>query len=182
MNLTKDDNFKIDSGKLPMQEALRMIEEQGGFLNKAKELSDLTSRLTNSKRHDWRDDIPDSRREFMEQQQARLQEQARKEREQEEREKAILASLQGIESNTAILKEMNYHLQMNTEHQKEIVDLMLESLAIMKSSNEEEAKSKFDKVKEKINSLTGLKDSVETVQWLISTAKSAYIMYLTLSS
>ncbi|MBY0201611.1 hypothetical protein H7U05_30915 [Priestia megaterium] len=179
--MTKDSNPPKPPLNPALQKALRMTEERGGFLNKAKELSDLTSRLTNSKRHDWRDDIADSRREFMEQQQARLQEQARKEREQEEREKAILASLQGIESNTAILKEMNYHLELNNAHQREIIDLMIEALSIMKSDNEKEAESKRDNFIGKVQSLNTLRDSVETAKWLIGLAKSAYVMYQSLS-
>jgi len=123
-------------------------------------------------------DYSQSRQQYLE----RLEEVARKVREQEERDKEKVALLQDIKSNTNILQEMNYHLQMNTEHQKEIVDLMLESLAIMKSSNEEEAKSKLDKVKEKIEFLNTLNDTKETAKWLISMAKSAYIMFLTLSS
>jgi len=179
--LTKDSNPPKPPLNPALQKALRMVEEQGGFMNKIREVNDLTSRLTNSKRHDWRDDIADSRREFMEQQQARIQEEVRKEREHEEREKTKIALLQDIKANTTVLKEMNYHLELNNAYQREIVDLTIEALSIMKSSDEKEAKSKLDMVKEKVDFLNSLKDGEETAKWIIGMAKSAYIMYQTLN-
>ncbi|MEH7166089.1 hypothetical protein V7088_06075 [Priestia megaterium] len=179
--MTKDSNPPKPPLNPALQKALRMVEEQGGFMNKVREVNDLTSRLMQPQYHSWHDDIPDSKKRFAELQQARIQEEVRKEREHEEREKTKIALLQDIKANTTVLKEMNYHLELNNAHQREIIDLMIEALSIMKSDNEKEAKSNRDNFIGKVQSLNTLRDSVETAQWLIGMAKSAYVMYQTLS-
>lgn len=107
-------------------------------------------------------------------------------REKERKEDIEIANkqteyLKDIKENTTILKEMNYHLELNNIYQREIIDLTIEALSIMKSSNQNEAKNKLDMFKEKVDFLNSLKDGAETAKWLIGLAKSAYIMYQSLS-
>lgn len=122
-------------------------------------------------------DYVDPRQQYQERLEAIAEAKDRKEREEREYRESVISELQGIKHNVATLQDINYHLQLNTAQQKEIFDLIVEILAIVKSSNQEEAKGKFEKVTEKIKSLTSLKDSWETVQWLLTMANSAYIAY-----
>lgn len=157
-----------------IKEVFQQNNDVSTVVGKHFKLQDELASMTSSKPK--KVDTIDIRQQYKE----TLQAVARERREDVERQKAMLARLEGIEYNTATLQEINYHLQLNTAQQKEIFDLIVEILAIVKSSNQEEAKGKFEKVKEKINSLTSLKDSVETVQWLLTMANSAYIAYQSL--
>jgi hypothetical protein len=89
----------------------------------------------------------------------------------------IKFSLKNIEHNMATLKDINYHLQLNTAQQKEIFDLIVELLAILKTSNKKEAEGKFQKVKAKIESL---KADYETVIWLFTMLEGARQLYQSL--
>jgi hypothetical protein len=104
-------------------------------------------------------------------------------REKERKEDIEIANKQTeyLKENVTLLKEMNYHLELNNAHQREIIDLMIEALSIMKSDNEKEAESKRDNFIGKVQSLNTLRDSAETAKWLIGLAKSAYVMYQSLS-
>jgi len=158
-----------------IQDILKQHNNVSTVLDRHFKLQDEIANIASNKPK--KVDYVNPRQQYLENLEAIAEEKARKEREEREYRESVISKLQGIEHNTATLQEMNYHLQKNTEHQKEIFDLMVEALSIIKSSNPEEAKGKLEMVKEKINSLTSLKDSVETVQWLITMANSAFIAY-----
>ncbi|WP_338782476.1 hypothetical protein [Metabacillus sp. FJAT-52054] len=103
---------------------------------------------------------------------------AKKIAEEYEYKQSVLSALQGIEKNTAILTEMSMLLKENKDKQEEIFEIMVEILAIMKSSNEEEAKSRFTTVMEKI---TAFKDGSETLISLYGMAQQVYTVYQSLS-
>ncbi|WP_342537946.1 hypothetical protein MKY15_15655 [Sporosarcina sp. FSL K6-1540] len=97
-------------------------------------------------------------------------------RETEYRE-SVVNALQGIEKNTALLTEMTILLQKSNDKQDEMFQLMIEILGIMKSSNEEEAESKFTTVMKKITTFT---ENASTMQSLISMAQTVYNAYQSL--
>ncbi|MDR4946501.1 hypothetical protein [Neobacillus cucumis] len=84
---------------------------------------------------------------------------------------AMLATLKGIEKNTALLTEMTTLLQKSNEKRDETFQLMIEILEIMKSKNPEEANNKFMGIMEKIKTFT---DHASTVQSLIGMATTVY--------
>jgi hypothetical protein len=94
-------------------------------------------------------------------------------RETEYRE-SVVKALQGIEKNTALLTEMTLLLQKSNEKQDEIFQIMIEILAIMKSSSVEEADSKFKSIMKKVNDLN---TSVSTMQSLVSMATTVHNAY-----
>lgn len=96
---------------------------------------------------------------------------AKEKRKQEEYQQAVIRSLQGIEKNTAILTEMTTLLQKNGERQEEIFAIMIEIMEIMKSSNKEEAETKFAAVTRKITTFT---ENAGTVTSLIGMAQTVY--------
>lgn len=99
------------------------------------------------------------------------EERDREKRELEQYRESILVTLQGIEKNTAVLKEMSMLLQKNGEKQDEIFAIMIEIMEIMKCSNKEEAETKFAAVTRKI---TTVSEHASTVTSLISIAKTVY--------
>ncbi|XJZ28610.1 hypothetical protein ACF5W4_07430 [Bacillota bacterium Lsc_1132] len=84
---------------------------------------------------------------------------------------AMLATLKGIEKNTALLTEMTVLLQSNNEKRDETFKLMVEIMEIMKSKNPEEANNKFMDIMGKIKTFT---DHASTVQSLIGMATTVY--------
>lgn len=110
-----------------------------------------------------------------------LEEIARDREEAEKRDtdfrESVVNALQGIEKNTALLTEMTILLQNSNDKQDEMFQLMIEILEIMKSSNKEEAESKFTTVMKKI---TAFSENASTIQSLIGMAQTVYIAYQSL--
>ncbi|WLR56506.1 hypothetical protein LC048_06265 [Mesobacillus subterraneus] len=102
-----------------------------------------------------------------------LEKEEKEKKEQEYRE-SVISTLQGIEKNTALLAEMTLLLQKNNEKQDDMFELMVEILAIMKSSNQEEAESKYTEVMKKITTFT---DNASTVQSLVNMAQTVFNAY-----
>ncbi|WP_077304002.1 hypothetical protein [Terribacillus halophilus] len=99
------------------------------------------------------------------------QEREEKERVETEYREAVVSALQGIEKNTALLTDMTLLLQKNNEKQEEIFALFVEILEIMKSSNKEEAESKFTAVMKKIAAVS---DGVNGASSLFTMAQTVY--------
>lgn len=158
-----------------IQDILKQHNNVSTVLDRHFKLQDEIANIASSKPK--KSNYTDFREQHMKTLEAINEAKAREKREEREYRESVISKLQGIEHNTATLQDINYHLQLNTAQQKEIFDLIVEILAIVKSSNQDEAKGKLEKVTEKIKSLTSLKDSVETVQWLITMANSAFIAY-----
>lgn len=172
-----------DEGSSSMEEILKQMQRNSSLLQKPKETKErLSNGISNVRIPTGSEIYGDSRAEFARMQTERLREEARKQREAEKREEEKLELLRGIKENTNVLKEMNYHLELNTHFQREIIDLTIEALSIMKSSNQDEAKTKLDTFKEKVDLLTSLKDMEETARWLIGLGKGAFLMYQSLNS
>lgn len=174
--MTKDADLTKIAINPAMQEALKQIQQNNGLVQKANELhpSNFASKVFETRVPTFSERLGDGRSKFTEIQEAMIQEKARKEREDAEYKQAVMKSLQGIEKNTATLTEMTLLLQKSGERQDEIFAIMVEILEIMKSSNTEEAKSRFTKVMEKI---TGFKDNAETMISLYGMAHSVYNAY-----
>ncbi|MCQ9285299.1 hypothetical protein NQ129_26395 [Priestia aryabhattai] len=102
----------------------------------------------------------------------RIAEEKNKEkRELEQYRESVLVTLQGIEKNTAVLKEMSMLLQKHGEKQDEIFAIMIEIMEIMKCSNKEEAETKFAAVTRKIATVS---EHASTVTSLVGIAKTVY--------
>jgi|GEM_PF-4868517 len=111
-----------------------------------------------------------------------LSEEMAREREENERKEtefreAVVSALKGIEKNTALLTEMTLLLQKSNDKQDEIFNLMVEILEIMKSSNKEEAESKYSTVMKKITTIT---DNANTIQSLVGMANTVFNAYQSL--
>jgi leucyl aminopeptidase len=104
---------------------------------------------------------------------------AKKEREDFQHKQAQLLLLQTIAKNTNELKVMTSLLQDSNEKQDEILKLMVEIAQIEKSSSPEEAESRWNTIKTKIETVT---DSVSMAQTLYGMAMTAYKAFQSLNS
>ncbi|MED4820167.1 hypothetical protein P9654_09855 [Bacillus atrophaeus] len=111
----------------------------------------------------------------------RYNEQIRKEKKREIEEKMhkeeaekqyrdqTLQLLSGIERNTAVLQEISFLMRKSSEKQEEIFALIVEMLEITKSSNQEEAVSKYRSIMEKINQFTSDSATLQSLYTLSGT-------------
>lgn len=94
-----------------------------------------------------------------------------------EYKESVLNSLHGIEKNTALLTEMTLLLQRSNDKQDEIFKLIVEIMEIMKSTDKEEAESKYRTVMKKIGEFTG---DFSTVQSLYGMGQAVFNAYQSL--
>lgn len=179
----KENGFKeIDvggKGKLSLQDAtshmdrLKEIVDQNGAVSKVldrhKKVQDDLASITSKKF-----DVPSyekSAYQLKDITKSINEAKAREKRELIEYRESVVQALQGIEKNTAILTEMTTLLQKNSEKQEEIFAIMIEIMEIMKSSNKEEAETKFAAVTRKITTFT---ENAGTVTSLIGMAQTVF--------
>ncbi|MEJ4083191.1 hypothetical protein OC624_01575 [Bacillus altitudinis] len=109
------------------------------------------------------------------------QQREEKEKQQEKAEKEyreqMLLLLAGIEKNTAILKEISFLVRENNSKQEETFALVVEMLDVLKSTNQEEALSKYRKIMNKISEFNG---DTETVKTLYNVGSTIFSMVNTL--
>ena len=121
-------------------------------------------------------DIPRLEPDFFEKQYEHI---AKKERENFEYKQAQLLLLQNIAKNTSELKVVSSLLKDSNEKQDEILKLMIEIAQIERSSSPEEAESRWNIIKTKIEAVT---DSVSTAQTLYGMGMTAYNLFKSLHS
>ncbi|MCY7563824.1 hypothetical protein ABEX69_06890 [Bacillus safensis] len=99
------------------------------------------------------------------------------EKEEKEYREQMLLLLAGIEKNTAILKEISFLVRENNSKQEETFALVVEMLEVLKSTNQEEALSKYRKIMNKISEFNG---DTETVKTLYNVGSTIFSMVNTL--
>lgn len=80
-----------------------------------------------------------------------------------------LQLLSGIERNTAVLQEISTLMRKSSDKQEEIFALIVEMLEITKSSNQEEAVSKYRSIMDKINQFTSDSATLQSLYTLSGT-------------
>ncbi|MFS0655699.1 hypothetical protein [Bacillus sp. 179-C3.3 HS] len=111
------------------------------------------------------------------QNQQREEKEKQQERDEKEYREQMLLLLAGIEKNTAILKEISFLVRENNSKQEETFALLVEMLEVLKSTNQEEALSKYRKIMNKISNFNG---DTETVKTLYNVGSTIYSMVNTL--
>ncbi|MER3125597.1 hypothetical protein ABQG68_09295 [Bacillus pumilus] len=111
------------------------------------------------------------------QNQQRVEKEKQQEKDEKEYREQMLLLLAGIEKNTAILKEISFLVRENNSKQEETFALVVEMLEVLKSTNQEEALSKYRKIMNKISEFNG---DTETVKTLYNVGSTIFSMVNTL--
>ncbi|MFP3419782.1 hypothetical protein R0K30_09710 [Bacillus sp. SIMBA_154] len=111
------------------------------------------------------------------QNQQREEKEKQQEKDEKEYREQMLLLLAGIEKNTAILKEISFLVRENNSKQEETFALVVEMLEVLKSTNQEEALSKYRKIMNKISEFNG---DTETVKTLYNVGSTIFSMVNTL--
>ncbi|MCY8918057.1 hypothetical protein MOE20_01050 [Bacillus atrophaeus] len=98
-----------------------------------------------------------------------IEEKMHKEEAEKQYRDQTLQLLSGIERNTAVLQEISFLMRKSSEKQEEIFALIVEMLEITKSSNQEEAVSKYRSIMEKINQFTSDSATLQSLYTLSGT-------------
>ena len=89
----------------------------------------------------------------------------------EEYKSKVLETLCNIEKNTSNLNTVVELIKDSNENQEEIINIITELLMLSKETNQEEARSKFKKI---MNKITNIKDSADTINQLVTLGSTIY--------
>lgn len=177
--MANENNSEKSIYQAPLQGIYDKIDEHKSLLENIGSIkeNDLASRILNFKSPSISESFYNSKA-FKKASDAAMEAKTREKQELIRYRESVVNALQGIEKNTATLTEMTLLLQKSGKRQDEIFAIMVEILAIMKSNNEEEAKSRFTTVMEKI---TAFKDNTETAISLYGMAQTVYNTFQSLT-